>query len=70
MNKIKANCLPFTSDDIITLRGQPIAKRVKPVKNSFLPLIEEWIYYQAQTNTKESYVFKNSRLINWRKEKI
>lgn len=68
--KTKTSYPPLTPDDILTLRGDPVAKRIEPLKNSFNPAIEEWIYYRVNTNSKEHYVFKNGRLIEWSQKVI
>lgn len=60
--KTLTNYPPLTSDDILALKGQPMAKKVKP--NNGLTQ-EEWIYYRASINSKEHYIFKNGRLIEW-----
>ena len=58
---------PLTPDDILTLRGQPVAKR----NDSFRKPIEEWIYYHDnyQNNrhafVQESYLFRDGRLVSW-----
>jgi len=62
---IRRDCPPLTPDDILVLRGQPVTKRIEPSRNTPVPMLEEWIYYQKYTNTKEYYVFKNGRLIGW-----
>jgi hypothetical protein len=65
MNNTKLTCPPLTPDDILTLRGNPMAKRIEPLKNSFTPAMEEWIYYNVKENVKEMYLFKNSKLIDY-----
>lgn len=68
--KTLTNCPPLTPDDIFTLRGNPMAKRIDPLKKSFTPAMEEWIYYNTKTKTKEHYSFKDGCLIGWVKEAI
>lgn len=58
--KMLNNCPPLTPEDILTLRGQPLAKMVTPSKHISQ---EEWIYYNPQENNKESYVFNNGKLV-------
>ena len=60
----------LTPDDILTLRGNPMAKRVEPLKNSFNPAIEEWIYYNVPDKTKECYQFKNGKLAGYKTEQV
>jgi len=68
--KIKSNSFLLTTDDIITLRGKPVAKKVEELKNSSLFSSEEWIYYHLNTKEKERFVFKNGCLANWIKNSI
>jgi len=68
MNNTKLTCPPLTPSDVLTLRGNPMAKRIELLKNSFNPAMEEWIYYHSHTNTKESYKFKDGFLVGWSKE--
>lgn len=70
MNSIKSAYPPLTSDDILTLYGQPVTKRIDSVNNSPAIQIEEWIYYNNRANVKESYVFKNGKLTNYREINI
>jgi hypothetical protein len=35
MNSSKSTCPPLTTDDILILRGNPMAKRIEPLKKSF-----------------------------------
>ncbi|MBI4833315.1 MAG: hypothetical protein HY811_00645 [Planctomycetes bacterium] len=70
MNKTTLNkMLPLTTDDIMALRGKPVAKWLKPKKDSE-PVSEEWIYLFPQTNSKEHYLFKNGCLVNWKKTAV
>jgi hypothetical protein len=55
-------CPPLTTNDILTLRGQPMSKRNESLRNP----IEEWIYYNPRRNNKESYVFKKEKLIRYK----
>lgn len=66
MNITKLNYPPLTQDDILILRGQPMAKQVEHNRYSSLPQSEEWSYYNAIQNIKEHYVFKNSRLVGYK----
>jgi tetratricopeptide (TPR) repeat protein len=59
---------PLTSEDILLLRGKPDGKKVSPDCNYFNPSMEEWIYYH--NDIKESYSFRNGRLIRWGKKTI
>jgi hypothetical protein len=65
MNSTKSAYPPLTPDDILTLRGQPVAKRIKPNNGSSS---EEWIYYNMNTNSKECYRFKNGKLAGYKTE--
>jgi hypothetical protein len=70
MNNTKTAYPPFTKDDILTLRGQPMAKIVVPGKTSFPPQSEEWSYYNALQNIKEHYVFKNGRFVGYKTDVV
>jgi hypothetical protein len=61
---------PLTQDDISVLRGEPIAKKVGNIRNSPLVELEEWIYYNSRINVKESYCFKNGKLIKYKTQKV
>jgi hypothetical protein len=63
--KTLSKCPPLTPDDILILRGKPMAKKIE-YNNS----LEEWIYYNKRTNTCESYIFKNGQVVNWNTEKV
>jgi len=41
----------------------PVLKSSKQVAHA----VEKWIYYNTIENNKESYVFKNKRLISYQK---
>ena len=64
--KTKTICPPLTQDEILNLRGQPMAKCIDPIHNDSLP-VEEWVYYKKNSHTyvQESYLFKNGRLVSW-----
>lgn len=67
--KLKCNTCPLlTPNDILTLRGDPVAKRIEYGGNGSASALEEWTYYNTRTNTKESYVFKNGQLIGYKKK--
>jgi hypothetical protein len=66
--KVNPNSLPLTTDDIITLRGKPVAKKIKELKNFALLSLEEWIYYNLNTKEQEYFLFKNGCLMNWQKK--
>jgi len=68
MNNAKTNGLTLSQDNILTLRGQPMVKKIDTVYNSPLAEIEEWTYYNMKANTKESYCFRNGNLIKYKKE--
>lgn len=68
MNNTKSNCPPLTQDEIIALRGQPVAKIIEPGRNDSTVNLEEWTYFNIQTNNKESYVFKNGKLIEYKND--
>lgn len=59
-------CPPLTPNDVIILRGEPMAKKIESVHNSHNEEIEEWTYYNTQTNIKEFYVFKDGQLIDYK----
>jgi len=69
MNKAKlVKCPPLTPDDILTLRGKPVAKRVEPAAD--LSKQEEWIYISARTGTEEHYFFRDECLVGWAKQPV
>lgn len=68
MSTIKANCPPLTPEEVFSLRGEPVAKRVQLTLRSSVPTKEEWIYYRS--NTKESYLFERGQLVEWTTESI
>jgi hypothetical protein len=67
MNTAKLSYPPLTPDDIITLKGQPITKKISP-NRAVSATLEEWIYYNMINQTKERYIFKNNKLVNYRTE--
>jgi len=62
MNNITQSFPQLTPNDIIILRGQPLAKRNESSRKP----VEEWMYYNAKTKTKELYVFKNETLVEYK----
>jgi len=56
----------LTSDDIRTLKGEPMGKRFELIRNSPLEEIEEWIYYNMCDKSKECYLFRNGKLIKYK----
>lgn len=68
MNNTKPICPPLSPNDILNIRGQPVTKKIKSIRNSPLEL-EEWGYYNNRENTKELYMFKNGRLVKYKMEK-
>jgi len=66
--KINPKSPPLTIDDIVTLRGKPVAKRIKELKNSALLALEQWICYNLKTKEQEYFLFKNGSLMNWQKK--
>ena len=64
------NCPPLTPDDILALRGQPMAKIIEPLKGSFNPAMEEWIYYNIKEKSKEIYLFRNNKLMNYQRKEV
>jgi len=64
--KTLSKCPPLTPDDILTLRGNPVSKRIEAKRNSSATKIEEWIYYNESAKIKESYSFKDGRLISYK----
>jgi len=65
MNTAKLIYPPLTQDNILILKGQPATKMIKPDNRKNVLHLEEWIYYNAKENNKESYVFKNGKLVNY-----
>lgn len=70
MNTNKSLCPPLTPGDILALKGNPLAKKIELLKNSFSQTLEEWVYYNIVDRTKESYRFKNGKLINYNIEEV
>jgi hypothetical protein len=74
-SKIKNSvCPPLTTSDIVTLRGKPMVKIIKPnkkgsAKSLYLPQKEEWVYLSVHDNSTEHYFFVNEFLLGWRKDK-
>jgi len=66
MNSIKPIYPSLTQDDILTLLGQPVAKRNESARKA----IEEWIYYDIKEKNTESYIFRNGKLVNYNKKMI
>jgi hypothetical protein len=66
MNIAKLNCPPLTPDDILAIRGEPMAKQVEHDRVSSIPQSEEWSYYNTAQNIKEFYMFKNGHLVEYR----
>lgn len=66
MSSVKLNYPPLTPDDILSLRGQPLSKRNKFSRK----IVEEWIYYNAKDKIKEIYLFKNSKLMNYKTKEV
>jgi hypothetical protein len=67
--KTLSNYVPLTQDNILTLKGQPVTKVIKPNNRNNALDLEEWIYYNVpdKTKTKECYRFKNGRLVGYNK---
>lgn len=57
---------PLTAEDILALRGNPLAKKIEALKDSLNQTKEEWTYYNAWTDSMESYVFKDGELIAYK----
>jgi hypothetical protein len=66
--KTKSVYPPLTPEDILTLRGQPMAKRIKSCQDYSIPAEEEWVYYEPNTNSKECYTFGNGKLVGYKTE--
>jgi len=63
-------CPPLTSDNILTLKGQPVTKMINPNQRKNVLAIEEWIYYNVSDREQECFSFKDGTLINWTKKPI
>jgi len=70
MHNKKSASLPLTVDDIIHLRGEPVAKKINPSNNDVMRSLEEWIYYNVNVGEQECFSFKDGCLINWIKKPI
>jgi len=70
MSKTKALFLPLTADDVMHLRGEPVAKKINPPNNKAIRSFEEWIYYNVNAKEQECFAFKDGTLINWTKKPI
>jgi len=68
MNTAKLTYPPLAKDDILTLKGLPVAKKIVIGKN--LSTTEEWVYYNMKARIKEYYIFQNERFINYRKNNV
>lgn len=68
MNNLKSTCPPLTPDNILALKGKPVAKMINPNNRKNALDFEEWIYYNVPDKTKECYRFKNGRLVNYKME--
>jgi hypothetical protein len=58
----------LTPDDILILRGKPVAKRIEQTGKNPLSLSEEWVYYHINSNTAELFTFKDGQLITYEEE--
>ncbi|MBI4833348.1 MAG: hypothetical protein HY811_00810 [Planctomycetes bacterium] len=82
MNNNKANksglaCPPLSTDDLVVLRGKPMAKIIQPINNhphpakdSFPSTTEEWVYISIRDNSNEHYFFENQQLVGWKKTAV
>jgi hypothetical protein len=70
MNNTKYNYPPITTEEIITLKGVPMSKRIRFINKSAesSKSMEEWVYYSDKDNTKEYYLFKSGKVIGYKKE--
>jgi hypothetical protein len=73
--KTLTKCLPLTQEDILILRGKPVAKRIESSQSQSKQL-EQWIYYTPiiraglSGDTKEEcFIFKNGKLVGYKTEK-
>ncbi|MBI4833919.1 MAG: hypothetical protein HY811_03755 [Planctomycetes bacterium] len=67
-------CPPLTTGDIVTLRGKPMVKIIKPGNKNAgrelrLTQKEEWVYLSIQDNSNEHYFFDGEHLVGWKKTK-
>ncbi|MBI4833936.1 MAG: hypothetical protein HY811_03840 [Planctomycetes bacterium] len=70
-NRNNLSCPPLTPSDILTVKGKPSLKVIKPYKKQNV-LVEqaeqEWIYVILNPmKSKEHYFFKGGYLVNWKK---
>jgi hypothetical protein len=70
MNNTKTSFPILNLDDIRILKGEPMGKRFEITRNLPQEEIEEWIYYNTATNTKESYTFKNQELVSYEAQQV
>ncbi|MBI5359861.1 MAG: hypothetical protein HZA48_04675 [Planctomycetes bacterium] len=71
MNKdLKICCPPFTTEDILCVRGKPMAKEVRTASNRNSARHEEWIYSHVSGNMKERYIFTDGYLVGWQKTEL
>lgn len=71
MNKeSKVSCPPFTTEDVLCVRGKPMAKEVRTINNRNSAKQEEWIYSHVNGNTKEKYIFTDGYLVGWQKTEL
>jgi hypothetical protein len=68
MNNTEFACPPLTTDNILSLKGQPVSKKISP-NQAISSILEEWNYYNGFNKTKECYLFENGRLVVYKKEK-
>jgi hypothetical protein len=75
--KTLTKCLPLTQEDILVLRGKPVAKKIIQLHGSIPRYEEEWVYYTPfdkdglRGDTKEeSFIFKNGKLAGYKTEKV
>jgi len=73
MNKTASACPPLTPSDIVTLRGKPMVKLIKPTHNrNWRPeqQEQEWVYPSVDSTNEEHYFFKDGYLVSWYKARI
>jgi DNA mismatch repair ATPase MutL len=70
MNKTKSAYPPLTLANIHALKGKPVSKMITPTKRKNAFDLEEWIYYNVTTNSKERYCFRNGRLVKYKIEEV
>ena len=66
-NPFTGSCPPFSPEEILSLRGQPVAKKIEQNRKAAAP-VEEWVYLSGNSHRKECYFFINNHLVGWSEE--